>query len=282
MYKMICIDIDGTLVRPDLSISPRVKEAIKKAKKKGVVVALSTGRMHNSALLYSDELGLQDPIVSSNGAFVSAKEGETIYYEENLPLEDILSIQQVLDRYNVRINWYNHGTMYVSEYRDYVGRYEEMAKVLPENRRIYIKYITETFSLDEILHETGNKIQKGIVFPDPQVIPSIKEEVMKNPNIKVVSSGPDNVEFTSKTADKGLGVLALAKALGIEAKEIIAVGDSENDLPMLEVVGLPVAMGNAMDEVKNVAKFVTKSNVEDGVAVLIEKYILHEGQQLLI
>ena len=93
MYKMICIDIDGTLVKPDLTISQRVKEAIEKAKKKGVVVALSTGRMHNSALLYSDELGLQDPIVSSNGAFVSAKEGETIYYEENLPLKDILSIQ---------------------------------------------------------------------------------------------------------------------------------------------------------------------------------------------
>ena len=100
---------------------------------------------------------------------------------------------------------------------------------------------------------------------------------MKNKRVKVVSSGADNVEFTSYKADKGLGVLALAKELGIHAEEIIAVGDSENDLPMLKVVGMPVAMGNAMESLFPHVKHITDSNMNDGVASLIEKFILNEG-----
>lgn len=280
MYKMICIDIDGTLIRHDLTISDRVKEAIRKAKEKGIVVALSTGRMHKSALQYSDELGLTDPIVSSNGAYVSDRDGENIYYEENLSLDDIMSIDKTLKQFDTKINWYNHGTMYVAEYRDYVGRYERLSKTLPENRKIHIRYITEEFTLEDLLAETGNTIQKGIVFPKLDLIPAIKDEVMKNNRIKVVSSGHDNVEFTSHRADKGLGVLALAKELGIHAEEIIAVGDSENDLPMLKVVGMPVAMGNAMESLLPHVKYVTDTNEEDGVATLIEKFILNEGNDL--
>lgn len=276
MYKMICIDIDGTLIRDDLTISDRVKEAVRKAKDKGIVIALSTGRMHKSALQYSDELGLTDPIVSSNGAYVSDRDGGRVYYEENLSLEDILSIDETLKKFDTKINWYNHGTMYVAEYRDYVGRYERLGKTLPENRRIEIRYLNEEFTLRDLLMETGNTIQKGIVFPAADKIPFIKEDVMKNSRVKVVSSGLDNVEFTSIKADKGLGVLALAKELGIHAEEIIAVGDSENDLPMLKVVGMPVAMGNAMDSVFPHVRYVTGTNEEDGVASLIEKLILNE------
>lgn len=277
MYKMICIDIDGTLIRPDLTISERVAQAIGKAKEKGLIIALSTGRMHKSALMYSDELGLTDPIVSSNGAYVSDRDGSRIYYEENLSGEDMLLIQDVLDRNDTKINWYNHGTMYISEYRDYVGRYEALAKTLPENRRIHIKYLNEEFTLKHLIEETGNAIQKGIVFPKAERISAIRDQVSNNQRIKVVSSGIDNLEFTSYLADKGLGVLSLAKAKGIHPDEIIAIGDSENDLSMLKVVGMPVAMGNAMQSVLDVAEYVTDTNVNDGVAKMIEKLVLSEG-----
>lgn len=277
MYKMICIDIDGTLIRPDLTVSDRVAGAIAKAKEKGVIIALSTGRMHKSALMYSDELGLTDPIISSNGAYVSERDGKTVYYEENLTGDDIRDIESVLKTHGTKINWYNHGTMYISEYRDYVGRYEEMSKTLPEDRKIHIKYLSDEFTLENLIEEAGNEIQKGIVFPRADLIEKIREEVSQNSRIKVVSSGDDNIEFTSHLADKGLGVLALAKVKGIHPEEIIAIGDSENDLSMLKVVGMPVAMGNAMDSVFQVAKYVTDSNVEDGVATMIEKFILNEG-----
>ncbi|HSR04857.1 MAG TPA: Cof-type HAD-IIB family hydrolase, partial [Proteiniclasticum sp.] len=256
MYKMICIDIDGTLIRPDMTVSKRVAEAISKAKEKGLIIALSTGRMHKSALMYSDQLGLEDPIVSSNGAYVSERDGKKVYYEENLSGSDVLLIQDILDEYDTKINWYNRGTMYISEYRDYVGRYEALSKTLPENRRILIKYLNDEFTLENLIGETGSSIQKGIVFPKPGLIASIREKIGKNKRIRVVSSGTDNLEFTSYLADKGLGVLALAKVKGIHPDEIIAIGDSENDLSMLKVVGMPVAMGNANKSVIDAAKYV--------------------------
>ncbi|HSL87383.1 MAG TPA: Cof-type HAD-IIB family hydrolase [Bacteroidales bacterium] len=277
MYKMICIDIDGTLIRPDMTVSKRVAEAISKAKEKGLIIALSTGRMHKSALMYSDELGLLDPIVSSNGAYVSERDGKKVYYEENLSGSDVLLIQDILDQYDTKINWYNRGTMYISEYRDYVGRYEALSKTLPENRRILIKYLNDAFTLENLIGETGSSIQKGIVFPKPGLIATIREKISKNKRIRVVSSGTDNLEFTSYLADKGLGVLALAKEKGIHPDEIIAIGDSENDLSMLKVVGMPVAMGNAIKSVIDAAKYVTETNINDGVATMIEKLVLNEG-----
>jgi len=277
MYKMICIDIDGTLIRPDMTVSKRVADAISKAKEKGLIIALSTGRMHKSALMYSDELGLEDPIVSSNGAYVSERDGKTVYYEENLSGSDVLLIQDILDQHDTKINWYNRGTMYISEYRDYVGRYEALSKTLPENRRILIKYLNDEFTLENLIGETGSSIQKGIVFPKMDLIPTIREKIGKNKRIRVVSSGTDNLEFTSYLADKGLGVLALAKEKGIHPDEIIAIGDSENDLSMLKVVGMPVAMGNAIKSVIDAAKYVTDTNINDGVATMIEKLVLNEG-----
>ena len=277
MYKMICIDIDGTLIRPDLTLSDRVISAIRKAKEKGVIIALSTGRMYKSALYYSDELNIMDPIVSSNGAYVRNKKNDEVYYEENLSGDDIKHIIRVLDRHGVKINWYNHNTMFIAEYRDYVGRYEALSKTLPDNRKIKIQYLDLDYTIDHAIDDSNNAIQKGIVFPELSLIPAIRDEVGQNSRIKVVSSGLDNIEFTSHKADKGLGVLALAKALGIKPEEIIAIGDSENDLAMLKVVGLPVAMGNAVDSVKNIAKYVTDTNVNDGVAKMIEKFILQEG-----
>ncbi len=275
---MICIDIDGTLIRPDLTLSERVISAIGKAKEKGVIIALSTGRMFKSALYYSDELNLMDPIISSNGAYVRNKKDDKIYYEENLSKTDIKYVLDVLENHDVKINWYNHNTMFIAEYRPYVGRYEEMSKTLPENRKIKIQYLDEDYTMDHALRDSNNAIQKGIVFPKLHLIPVIREEVGENKQIKVVSSGDDNIEFTSIKADKGLGVLALAKALGIKPEEIIAIGDSENDLAMLKVVGLPVAMGNAVDSVKKVAKYITDTNINDGVAKMIEKFILQEGK----
>lgn len=277
MYKMICIDIDGTLVQPDLSVSQANAEAIAKAKAKGVVIALSTGRMHRSALAYADELQLTDPIISSNGAYVRSKEGNEVYYEQNLSTEDLRFLVNTLEKFDTKINFYDPREMFISEVRDYVLRYERAAATLPENRRIAIRYLSESYTMEDFIAERGGKIQKGIVFPHPDRIEAIREAIGQNPSIRVVSSGEDNLEFTSRHADKGKGVLALAKVLNIQPEEIIAVGDSENDLAMLRVAGMPVAMGNAAPEVKAAAKYVTGTNLEDGVARMIHRFVLEEN-----
>ena len=276
MYKMICIDIDGTLIKPDQTLSSETIKAIRRARDKGVMIVLSTGRMYRSARLYADELELDFPIISANGSYVKDKATDEVIYEKNLSKDDLNFIMGVLDKYGVKINFYNNDTMYISEHRDYVTRYEALSKILPPEKRIEIRYITKDYPMNDFIEEFGGYIQKGIVFPHQGIIASIRNEVAENKLLKVVSSDIDNIEFTSHLADKGLGVLALAKARNIKPSEIICVGDSENDLSMLKVAGLPVAMGNAIPLLKEVAEYVTDTNVNDGVAKMINKFIFGE------
>ena len=276
MYKMICIDIDGTLIRPDHTLSVETIKAIRRARDKGVMIVLSTGRMYRSARLYADELELDFPIISANGSYVRDKATSEIIYEKNLSKDDLTFIMEVLDKYGVKINFYNKDTMYISEHRDYVSRYEALSKTLPPEKRIEIKYITKEYPMNDFIEEFGGYIQKGIVFPNEGIISAIRNEVAENKLLKVVSSGDDNIEFTSHLADKGLGVLALAKARNIKPSEIICIGDSENDLSMLKIAGLAVAMGNAIPEVKEAAEYITDTNVNDGVAKMINKFIFGE------
>lgn len=274
MYKMICIDIDGTLIRSDLTLAKETVEAVRKAKERGVLVVLATGRMHRSAAIFAEKLCIEDPIISSNGALVKDPGTDEVFYREYLGKEDVEYIIRALDRFGVHINFYNEDTMYVTEIRDYVHRYERMKASLPEHLRITVQYEGKDFHMERFVEEYGALMQKGICFPDPRRISTIKAEMKKNLRLKVVSSGKDNIEFTARDADKGLAMLALAKAKGILKEEIICVGDSENDLGMLERAGLSVAMGNAMDSVKAVADHVTDTNDDHGVAKLIQRFLL--------
>lgn len=274
MYKMICIDIDGTLIRSDLTLAEETMEAVREAKEKGVLVVLATGRMHRSAALYAEKLGIEDPIISSNGALVKDPRTAEVFYKEYLGEEDVEYIIRELDRFGVQISFYNEDTMYVTEVRDYVHRYERMKASLPEHLQISVRYEGKDFHMERFVEEYGSLVQKGICFPDPQRISAIKTEMKQNHRLKVVSSGKDNIEFTARNADKGLAMLALAKAKGILQEEILCVGDSENDLGMLELAGLSVAMGNAMGSVKAMADYVTATNDEHGVAKLIHRFLL--------
>jgi hypothetical protein len=272
---MICTDLDGTLLQSNQEISDMDKEAIRKAKEKGVIVVLATGRMHLSARLYAEQLDIWDPIISSNGSYVTEREGDKVFFESNLKREDLRYIIDTLKEYDVEPNFYNRGTMYVNEVRDFVKRYEALQKVLPRDKNITIRYINGSYTYDDLISEDGDRIQKGICFPQLDLIEPIKKRMRENERIKIVSSG-NNIEFTAMDADKGLAALRLAKHFGISSEEMICIGDSENDLSMLSVAGMPVAMGNAIDEVKSMARFVTCDNNNNGVARMIGRFILGE------
>ena len=124
--------------------------------------------------------------------------------------------------------------------------------------------------------EDDHSIIKVMMIDEPEVleegIKKLPEEVYKK--YTVVRSAPYFLEFLSKTCNKGEGVKSLAESLGIKREEVIAIGDAGNDLHMIEYAGLGVAMGNAFEEVKEKADFITKSNEEDGVAFVFEKFVL--------
>ena len=274
MYKMLLIDIDGTLIKEDLTIPKENIRAIKEASKKGLKVIISTGRMFLSAKQFTDELGIKDPIITSNGAYVSSNNLDTIYYEENLDPEDVLFVSEVLKPYGSFWNFFNHNTMFVEEIKEYVSRFERMFKSVPFTERINVKYLDENFTVDNLISQYGNQIQKGIVFLEKGEVEEVTKKLIVNNNISVVSSTSSNIEVTHKNADKGKAALSLAKSFNIKPEEIMCLGDSGNDLSMFEAVGFPVAMGNAVDELKNAAKFITDTNENFGVAKAIDKFIL--------
>lgn len=271
--KLICIDMDGTLLMDQQNIAEEDKNAIKEAVEKGVIVAITTGRIYDCARMYSDTIGLKTPIIASNGAYIGGVNDEEIYNNplKQSDLEDfnIITKKNNLFTY-VNTNWGIVSTVELPE--DYV--YKVLNKTLPKDKQVRLEVVKD---LDEAFKKYKGEILKGVCvekeFKDK--LKEAKEELIAcTTDLEVVSSWDDNFEIMKKGSSKGEAVQMLAKYLGISQEEVMCIGDSENDLSMITWAGTGVAMGNAIDSVKEVANYVTSDNKHGGVAEAIRKFVL--------
>jgi hypothetical protein len=272
-YKLICIDMDGTLLSNEHEMPEENKEAIIKASELGVKVAITTGRLFTSARNYSDLIGIKAPIISSNGAYIREKDREEIIYKSTLTKEQMKRIYEVTKKYGL-LTYFNTCDTVISEVEvpgDY--GYKHSNKSLPEELRV--KYI-EGIKFTEIFDKYEGEILKAIALENvhKEKLEKAKAELRKYEDLEVVSSWDNNFEVMKAGTSKGNGVKHLAEMLGIKQEEIICIGDSENDISMIKYAGLGVAMGNAMDIVKEAADYVTDTNVNAGVAKVINKFVL--------
>ena len=242
--KLIAIDMDGTLLLPDHTISPAVKAAIAAARERGVNVVLTTGRPYAGVHSYLKELHMEQPgdyCITYNGALVQkAGDGSTVA-QTALSYDDYRFLEQLSREVGSHFHALDRNTLYTAEKMD------------PEIQLLKVMMIDEPAILD-------------------QAIARIPAEVKEK--YTVLKSAPYFLEILDKRVNKGTGVKSLADALGIKPEEIMAIGDQENDIAMIEFAGVGVAMDNAIPAVKEAANFITKSNLEDGVAFAIEKYVL--------
>lgn len=273
MVKLICLDMDGTLLDSHLEISPENRAAIGAARDKGIAVTLATGRMYASALAYARELALDVPIITMNGALIKHPVTEAKLLERVIPKERLEAVIALLGRLGIRPNFYNEYTLYVGEGLE---RYQRMLAKAAADPRYSIRIIDERFTYEDLIQEVGGTIQKGILFPEPGRIEDVRRELLKIPDLSIVSSSPGNIELTHARANKGDAIRTLGAALGIRPEEIMAIGDSENDLSMLAQAGYPVVMGNAAPALKNLPGFITRDHNEDGVAYAIRTIALGE------
>ena len=271
MIKLICLDIDGTLLNSNHELSEQNIVSIKKAVDKGVKVTIATGRMLQSAYFFGQKIGINAPIITMNGAYVKDFENNKEVANHPFKREELVDLIAVLDKFNLKPNIYNMDTMFVSEN---INRYQEMNKAIPMEQRYKIKEINESFTYDDLISEHGDEILKAITFPELSDKALIKEKVLEKHNLSVVESHYTNLEFTSSSATKGNAVLELAEYFGFNNDEVMTVGDSENDLSMIKAVENSVAMGNASDIIKKYAKHLTKTNDENGVSYIIEKLVI--------
>lgn len=270
MYKLLALDMDGTLLTTDKKVSKKNEAAIKAAEAKGVKIVLASGRPLAGLTRYLEELDLlkgEDYVLSFNGGLVQNTKNGEIVSKVSLKGSDLKYIYHISKELNINIHAFSarDGLIApkISQYTEYEAKLNGID--------FSIKDFNEVDDDEDIIK---------VMMIDPQEI--LDPAIEKLPNevyekYSVFKSAPFFLEFTNKEVDKGLGLKKLGEYLGIKREEIIACGDAGNDLSMVKYAGLGVAMDNATQEVKEAANFITTSNDEDGIANVIEKFILNES-----
>ncbi len=263
-YKMIVLDIDDTLLTTEHIISPKTKAKLIEVQKEGVQVVLSSGRPYVGMLPLAKELEIDKYggyVISFNGANIVDIESNSIIYENNLNVEQIHRLFDLSKEVGVGIHTYS-STHIVAEQEYKYTKFESELVGMPIE-------ITDNFK------ERINKpVVKAIMVEEPSVLKSIESKVF--PHVKdlfVTYSKPFFLEFLNNASNKGLALKYLCEKLGVKQSEVIAFGDSHNDLAMIEYAGMGVAMGNSVNEVKEMANFITKTNNEDGIVFALEKFL---------
>lgn len=268
LYKLMAIDMDGTLLKDDKTISDKTKEALKKAADSGVKIVLTTGRPIQGIINYLNELeltGKDDYVIGLNGALIcKTSDYSVLSSNETLKGSDLKYIYNKVKDLKVHVHAYTRNEDLV----DAESKYSR-----GDEKRIHLKarvvdIPSEVKDDDEILKVLLEE-EKDVL---DRITPLISEELLEK--YSMFRSLDFIIEFMKKGCTKANGIEKLAKHLGIKKDEIIAAGDAANDKEMIEYAGLGVAMGNSMDEIKQVSDFITKSNEEDGIAYVIDKFIL--------
>jgi len=261
MIKMVATDIDGTILNWDFEFSPEVIECIEKLTKNGIKVVLVTGRMHRAALKLAQKLELETPIVSYQGGLIKEQSGKTLY-EKTMDVNRAKEVIKWAKENNVHINLYMDDVLYVENDNIAVKRY---------TGERYIPY--EVCNFDGLEIKNVNKIL-AIDFDDAEKVTGwVNYLRQKMPELYIVKSTPYFCEISNPEAKKSCAVEFLSNYYGIKKEEILTIGDQNNDIELLKSGGVAVAMGNATDELKKYADFVTDTIDNNGFVKAVEKFV---------
>ncbi|GAB6168011.1 Cof-type HAD-IIB family hydrolase [Clostridium carnis] len=273
-YKMICIDMDGTLLGKGRKISEESKKVIKEVHNKGIEIVVTTGRIYNNAAYFSHLLGVASPVIAANGAIVREKHTDKIIYENTIPTEECIRIIDLLFKMKIQFHFYTTDSIYCSNFINKLGTKLFMNKQLGyDSLKINYYIINDIDKWKEVFRKEEGKITKCIAFSlNKNKMKTLKIELNNNENLVYFGAGSKSVEINNKGVSKGNAVKALADYYGFKREEIVCIGDNENDISMIEYAGLGIAMGNAIDEVKRLADYITDTNKEEGVSKAIRKF----------
>ena len=276
--RLICLDLDGTTLRRDGTVSPRTAAALRRAMAADVQVAIATGRFHGSGAQYARRLGLNAPVISSNGGLIRTLSGQTLLHRP-LPQSVVDVAPDVARATGAQVGLFTHHTLFQSDpERRRQGLWARFAKhptlrgalELMQTLRTYrIRGIEEwrpADGLPEKVFITGEKVTEAC----DMLVRLVPER------LTVTSSDPDNLEVTAEGVTKGAAVAWLAGHLNVALEQVMVAGDGLNDLSMFDLDCLRVAMGNAAPAILERATYVSAHHMEDGVAQAIERLVLKE------
>lgn len=274
--KLIAIDLDGTLLHSDRTLSDTNRSAVQAAKAAGVQVVLCTGRPLRSMAYLLDEIGLRgedDIAITYNGGLIQRTQTGEMVNEITFNREECLDVYQLGELLGMPVNFIDLDYIYEPPYP--VGAdsiYMAASKETPQKGALQF--------MDVVMDELPDPftINKIVMSRPPEeldaIIPKIPASYHEKYNI--YKSQDFILEVLPQNVDKGYSMRLIGDMLGLEKDQIMGIGDQENDLSLVENAGLGVAMGNAIDRVKEAAEYVTKTNDENGVAQAIHKFVLNK------
>ena len=267
MIKLITIDVDGTLVTPLKRLTKKNIIEIDRARDLGVHIALASGRPFHSMEKYLRRLGLMKEghfTVCQNGSYIVDNASKKAIAGSYQTVDDLARLDDLMAGFDVEVSAMDDVGFY-SRHKN-PSFYTQMDAVINNLTITPVNY--EDFPENM---RFGRFLILGSAASIKEVLAHMPKEVTEN--YYAVQTAPFLIEVMNKTATKGHAVRQMATRLGISADEIMSIGNEKNDIPMLEQTGFPVAMANAVPELKAHAKFITKSNLKSGVGYAIEKLI---------
>lgn len=268
-YKLIVSDFDDTIVDDSQIMSVAFRKAVKDYRAKGGIFTFATGRMISAIIDYARDLGLKGDLIGYQGAVIADIESGEFLRTTPIKKETALAIARFLEEQGIYYQIYDDDTFVVEKVTDYSLLYSRFTKK---------DMIVNSAPLTEYIIKNELSPVKMLLVCEPS---QVKEymSILNNEfgeEVLINTSKPFIIEIINKDVNKGQAVKNLAESLGIKQEEVICIGDSQNDIPMIEYAGLGAVVANGSIEARAAADLIIPANVDDGVAYLINNYALKD------
>lgn len=290
MYKLVAIDLDGTLLNNYGVVTENTKKVIKEALKKDIYIILASGRPIDSIKTIANEIGANKYFIAGNGALIYDMQNQIPIYEKYMSKEKVLEIVKICEENSISYNIYTENTIITKALKYNVLYYYKENLKKEEKNRTNITLVNDVKSYIENLNH-AKFLKITICDESKSVFQSILKKVSKVNNIdildvshmsrKLIKQGTEEIlieyfytEISLKDVDKWEAIKFLINKLNIDKSEVIAIGDNINDKKMIKEAGLGIAMKKSSPDVIEIANYITDRNNEEGVANAINRFIL--------
>ncbi len=288
MYKLVAIDLDGTMLNQYGEISKKTKEIIKKCIEKGIEIVPASGRPIDSIKTIAKDLGIQHYFIAGNGALVYDVQGDTILYKNCIKKEKVLEIIKICEENSIAYNVYTDKVILAPNLKFNVLYYYKENLKKEDNKKTNISIVQNLYDYVKNMKEE-NFLKVTICDESDSIFHAIIKKIkdingievldISHMSRKMIRQGTEEIpieyfytEISASDVDKWNAIHFLMTRLHIKPEEVITIGDNMNDKQMIENAGIGVAMKESAPEVIKVAKEITDTNDNDGVAKVLEKY----------
>ena len=288
MYKLVAVDLDGTMLNQYGIVTENTKNAIKRTIEKGVEIVIASGRPIDSIKTIAKEIGSEKYFIAGNGALIYDIKNDQIIYEKYMSKQKVLEIIKICEENSITYNVYTDKTILSTSLKYNVLYYHKENLKKEESKQTKISIVENLYEYVKNLKD--DKFLKLTICDDNQtVFQSIIRKLRQVEGVdvldishmsrKTIKQGTEEkiveyfyTEITTKNVDKWEAIEYLIDKIGIKKEEVIAIGDNMNDKKMIEQAGLGVAMGESTPAIIEIADYVTTTNQEEGVAKVLEKF----------